>query len=236
MNDYQQRQIDNQAKRNETLKSMHKGVKESIEALGLKTSFCKYREDSEYNEYQILITDPKNDYFEANLLFNGFEDKKAKLYITDKKQVRRSRGTNSRGEESFQNEKYEYSWIIPNEDLASLDLDMSYSTYNILSLQKMFKADKNIKLILNDILPSLKTYKIVAELAKKHITKRIAKDQEYIDLLNFLQSKTQYPNHVYCSRETANFTYDFGKVEVSSSGNIELTTTISKEDLINKLK
>lgn len=232
MNEYQLKRIEATKLSNAKIHTMFMGVKSSIEDLGLTIEYKLCSGENESQSYEIAITSSTNEYLKATISYSDFRGK-ANLYVTTRKEIQRYDRKDRLGNDYYIYDRYEYENIIPNDELIAAGLTKVCYNYPISQLNKEFKADKNIKLILNDILPSLKTYKKVCESAKSHVTKRINREEDQIAFQNLLASKSEYPNHKYNKACNCDFKIKgLGTVELSAYGSITITKEVSKEELL----
>ena len=235
MNDYQIKQKEAQENRNLVLAKILEGITPAIKERGLVAELVSMH--NEYNKKEICISDPSQENFEATICFNAYNDGKASLYFKDSKTViRKHPPTKYVKEDRYTHEQYSYISYTSEDVLLGCGLEKVNYSMSLTQLRKEFKATKSAKLILNDILPKIDIYKKVVEATAEQVEKNIKVDEEYIALKNLVMKKAGYS---YGSNDLSSLSTTIkglGSIDMRSTGMIDITYSVTREELRELLK
>lgn len=131
--------------------------------------------------------------------------------------------------------RYEFKRFIEGDEIKALGFESAnnYAGDILYELRKEFSATKNIKLILNDIIPALKIYRSIVQMVEPRINQQQTKDNNTLKLMSDLAHACGYPepderHHEYGVHLIG------GRVTVSEYGTIKLEKEIDA-DTMHKL-
>ena len=241
MNAWQQEQESKEKKRKERLGDLAAKLKTPLKAEGLEVGLTKSLIGGrETGTQRIVITLPGFPMFWAMIhIWQG--DEKAHFSFEEDHQVSteiKSSLLFSTGYSTHTDtRKYSLTSPLSDEELISCGFEKTadWRRMELAQFRREFKADKNLKLILNDILPGLRVYREVVKLAEPRIRERIRKELEIFELQKKVAAMTE---HKHIPQKVGS--YDFtvkgvGKIAISEHGGIELEKSITVEDLKNLL-
>lgn len=232
MNEYQQKRIIEQEERNVILAKIANNITPELKKLGI---VVELKEPSgEYLVSKISLTHQELKYFKATISFSYWNKQKATLYFDDHISVSRPNGTMHNGEKITHSEKYQFTREIRNEVLEEIGLVKYNYSIELNQLRKDFKPTKNIKLILNDLIPNIEKYAKVVELATPSIDERIKEDENFIALKQKLWTKAGYKDRIDGSQSNLELKIEgLGHVKLQRYSGVEVTKVITKEELAN---
>lgn len=225
-------------KSDNNIKYIFDGIAPAIKELGLNVEIqTKELDGAGYlDSNRILITHPTLDLFKAEILGREWSDTdRATLFC----KTEHTRSIESRpysdGSKSSTTHKYNFEYMINDSDLEAIGIPKQDYRRKLNCLRVGFKATKNIKLILRDILPSLKMYLEVVKLASEEVVKRIEKEDRVFKLQVEVNKYDKYHHKLYDfgARE---FDTTIGRVNISEGGDITITQKIEPDALLALLK
>lgn len=225
---------------NKDLKQVFNILKPEVEKLGLSITYTnKNKYNEELNSYYIVITHKDFSDYEATInASNGYNEKdKAHFYINHRRVVITEAGTYSDGSKRYNSEHYDFIYKLSNEEAEKLGLEKDGYSYSFKNLYKTFKRNKNPKLIIKDILPLLEKYLNVIKIVTPRIDEQVNKENDVLAMQNRLYKFAEYYHGELKKLENLRFDIkDYGEIKISSYGTIEVTKTMTEEELLEDLK
>lgn len=221
----------------ETIEHILSAISPALTNSGL---VCKISESSRWNfdekkDPYISITDPTREFFRAEIVPGNAWNKEgqASLWLTtdytDSYQVPNYYRD---GSPNTISNRYEFDNYISDTDLEAMGIEKESYRYTLSSLRLSFKATKSAKLICNDVLPRIETYRKAYDLAMPAILATIEKRQYTLKLQNYVDSYGEYRHGVQELKGSRSTEINgVGKVTVSEHGEITLERSISEAEL-----
>ena len=158
--------------------------------------------------------------------------KKVSLWFKDHRSVSIKDGEYSDGSTRWHSEKYDYLYQLTNEEIESVGLTQENYRYHISQLHKTFKAEKNPKLVRNDVIPALKTYLKIVEMVSPRIDAKINKENDVLEMQNHFYKHARYYHGEQKTLNDMRFDIEnLGEIKISSHGTITVKMEVTKEQL-----
>ena len=235
MNTWQQEQETKIALQNEVLFNLAAKLKEPLTKEGFTIELSNLTQLGSETDFQrIVILDPSLPMFRAEIFGASWAGKgKASFSVeTSHTVVKEIKNYYKHdGSSNWEHTKYEFTRYVTDDTLKELGLERINYQVSLDQLRSSFKADKNIKLILNDILPKLKIYREVIKLAGPKILSRIAEENSTLELQKQVAMKSA---HHYVPSKLGNYNFtmpDKSKISISEYGTITIEREVSAEEL-----
>ena len=226
-------------KSDNSIDHIYDAVNAELTDLGyIVTKSRQSRHGEAQSEQEIKISLPDNDDFAAYVsIGSDYHGAKGELSFNTERCITKESGKYSDGSIRYNTERYKFTNVIHSEKLLELGLEKIDYRIELYQLHKEFKATKNKKLILKDILPKLEIYKSVVLLASPEIDKRIAQENDVLAMQNRLYKHAQHYHGDQKVLKQLNFTVEnVGNVQIASSGSIELTMKVTEDELVELIK
>ena len=209
---------------------------------------CEYKFTNNYQELQnpeLLIhsdTEFYKDYFEACIhsSHSSYHGKdRAHFWVKTYKSFPEIVGKYSDGSEKWESNTIQFDNFLCWDYAQSIGLEKIDYTVRLHQLSLDFKALKNPKLIVKDIMSAVDIYTKVIEHVKPKIEARRQHEKNTLDLLNFVAAKANR----WLSEKPQDREFDFVlpdgskfSIGVSQYGDISLTKDLSFDDLTKVLE
>lgn len=211
------------------LKRICDGIQPSLNALGMQGVIKEKDKNGEkLHSPRIEITHPEYSDFNARLT-DHYSDGQAHLYCDYNREVARSSS-----ERYYSSDKYEFELFLSNEELETIGIEKANYRYDLQQLNVRFKATKNIKLILRDILPRLKKYLEVIKLVSPRIDERIQRQKDVLALQAKVARYANQSKPIHLSDRSYNL--PFGCIFIHQNGSITLNQALTRDELETMLK
>ena len=207
-----------------------------LETLGLTCAVVsenKHGEALEREEKRILIKYPGLPYFSAEIMGRSWNDYgKASLWLESDVVQTFVVGRCHDGEPITKQDKHTFTSFLSTEELNLLSVPYENYRHCVRSLHKVFKIDKNIKLIWNDLKSALVTYREVVRVASPRIDARIISNTNTLKLINSVAQRAEYYHgEITELKDWSGNIEGVGRVAISYYGSITLTKELSAEEL-----
>lgn len=218
---------------NKNVEYIYNIIKSEIESLGLNiciTSKNKFQEDVGAN--RILITLPNNPDFHAEILGREWNDYNRASIWVESERIRTLEGKNySDGSPSYHTHRYRFESYLTSEEIESIGLVKQNYRYDVRQLNVAFKATKNPKLILNDIIPNIKKYLKIIQIVTPKIDEHIQKENETLELQKYVNQFDKYKHPIF-DLGRKSFNTKHGEITITEYGDIEIKKSLTKDELL----
>lgn len=205
-------------------------IQEPVKKLGLLIELTDINQQGEKSEHEIKITMPCYPDFLCSIIGRQWnnEDRASMWFKTDRT-VTSKDGEYSDGSPRWSNERYEFSSYFEYHEEEKYGLKKIDYRYPLSQLNVAFKATKNPKLILRDVMPAIEKYVKIVLLISPRIDAKIKKENNVLAI----QQKVamHLGDHVPQSIGKHTFTCSIGRFEISEYGNVTWTQEINLEKL-----
>lgn len=211
-------------------------ISAEIKNLGLSIKMTYQNKFGETKDFSsLVITHPTLSDFRCEILGREWNDtSRASLWFTTQRERSLEGKPYTDGTRSTHSHKYEFEYILSESELLEIGLKKFDYRVSLNQLRVAFKATKNPKLILKDIIPPIQMYLEVIKRVSQKIDERIARENDVLELQKKVSKHSKYQHDLY-DLGTRTFILDIGEVTISEYGDIELKRSITRTELLNLL-
>ena len=236
MNSYQQEKAKEIEENNRQIKAVYDAIKSEIETLGLSIEVTNKNHHGEaLSEDRVVITSSEISDFRVDILGRCWnKPNKVSMHFNNQRVVSKVVGRHLDGSDQWGSDRYEFKYQLKDSELAELGFNkIDYCYGPTRELSKEFKADKNPKLIINDVIPRVKQYLSFVKIASERVDKKIEKENAVLAMQNRLYKYADVNHGEIRELRTRSFEIpNIGYVEIDTHGNIELSRKVTEEDIL----